>query len=375
MKRAFKIILIIITLVIFLGAGFILTLHLTEFKPPESKIIEVSDNSDNSSDNYFDLDTTIKLLTFNTGYASLSETEDFVMDGGEKGRMDTKEEVEANIDGISSILERENVDIYLLQEVDVDSSRSYNIDQYDHYKTILGSASVLAYNYRCVFVPFPLDITQMMGKVNSGIATFSDNYTSEAERIQLPGSFSWPLRLANLKRCILISRFPINGTDKELIVINVHLSAYDDGSMRQEETAALQAIMQIEYDLGNYVVVGGDFNQTFPDAVDITYNSGTDTYTYDYLYELIDENYWQAPPIDDDWFLVNNFQFGIDISVPTCRLLNQPLDKVNSANNQYYVIDGFIVSPNVTISSAETLDENFVYSDHNPVKLEITLNS
>ena len=375
MKRAFKIILIIITVVIALGAGFILTLQLTEFKPPESKIIEVSDNSANSSDNYFDLDTTIKFLTFNTGYASLSETEDFVMDGGEKGRMDTREEVEANVAGITSILERENVDIYLLQEIDVDSSRSYNIDQYDHYKTILGTASVLAYNYRCVFVPFPLNITQMMGKVNSGIATFSDNYSSEAERVQLPGSFSWPLRLANLKRCVLISRFPINGTDKELIVINVHLSAYDDGSMRQEETEALQGIMQAEYDLGNYVVVGGDFNQTFPDAVDITYDSGTDTYTYDYLYELYDENYWQAPPIDGDWFTNNNFQFGIDISVPTCRLLNQPLDKVISTNNQYYSIDGFIVSPNITINNAETLDENFVYSDHNPVKLEITLNS
>ncbi|MCK5732445.1 MAG: hypothetical protein KAH13_05470, partial [Tenericutes bacterium] len=335
----------------------------------------VSDNSANSSDNYFDLDTTIKFLTFNTGYASLSETEDFVMDGGEKGRMDTREEVEANVAGITSILERENVDIYLLQEIDVDSSRSYNIDQYDHYKTILGTASVLAYNYRCVFVPFPLNITQMMGKVNSGIATFSDNYSSEAERVQLPGSFSWPLRLANLKRCVLISRFPINGTDKELIVINVHLSAYDDGSMRQEETEALQGIMQAEYDLGNYVVVGGDFNQTFPDAVDITYDSGTDTYTYDYLYELYDENYWQAPPIDGDWFTNNNFQFGIDISVPTCRLLNQPLDKVISTNNQYYSIDGFIVSPNITINNAETLDENFVYSDHNPVKLEITLNS
>ncbi|WP_230977655.1 hypothetical protein [Treponema vincentii] len=40
----------------------------------------------------------------------------------------------------------------------------------------------------------------------------------------------------------------------------------------------------------------------------------------------------------------------------------------------YYVIDGFIVSPNISIMSVETLDESFRYADHNPVKLRVTLN-
>ena len=335
MKKVLKIILIFLIVVLIFGAGFILTLQLTEFRPEETTPLQILNNVDDSNENYFELDSTIKILTFNIGYASLSETEDFVMDGGEKGRMDTQEEVQDNLDGIASILQTENPDIYLLQEVDEDSNRSYNINQYDYFQSILGTASVLAYNYRCVFVPFPLSFSQMMGKVNSGIATFSNYYSDEASRIQLPGSFSWPLRLANLKRCILISRYQIEGTSNELVVINVHLSAYDDGSMRQEETAALQEIMLDEYELGNYVVVGGDFNQTFPDAVDITYDSVTETYSYDYLYSLRNESIWVAPPIDGDWFIENSFQFGIDTTYPTCRLLDHPYDKVDDSNNQY----------------------------------------
>lgn len=38
-----------------------------------------------------------------------------------------------------------------------------------------------------------------------------------------------------------------------------------------------------------------------------------------------------------------------------------------------YTIDGFIVSPNVEVTSVETLDAGFAYSDHNPVKLQVKL--
>ena len=58
--------------------------------------------------------------------------------------------------------------------------------------------------------------------------------------------------------------------------------------------------------------------------------------------------------------------------MPTCRLLNEPYDPA-SENTQYYIIDGFILSPNVTLNTVETLDAGFVYSDHNPVLLNVTL--
>ena len=54
---------------------------------------------------------------------------------------------------------------------------------------------------------------------------------------------------------------------------------------------------------------------------------------------------------------------------PTCRLLDQPYNE----NCQLYVIDGFILSPNVRLESVQTQDLNFENSDHNPVRLQVTL--
>ncbi len=369
MKRAFKILTILIVVVLIFLAGFITTLWIFEYRPAEVTALEIVDNYQNVEDYYIDTSENLTVLTFNIGYASLSETEDFAMDGGNKGRMDSKAEVEANIIGITDILKNNPANIYLLQEVDVDSNRSYNINQLIHFQDALGKSSVLAYNYRCIFVPFPLSFTQMMGKVNSGIVTFSDYYADTAERHQLPGSFAWPLRLANLKRAMLITRYPIKDSDKYLVVINVHLSAYDDGTMRLEEMEALKTIMKLEYDLGNYVLVGGDFNQTFPQAI-----TQIDEFNYEYYYELKDAKLWEAYPMENEWFIDNDFTFGVDITTPTCRLLNQAYDSENTENNQYYVIDGFIVSNNLVINTVITLNENFVYSDHNPVLINLTFN-
>ncbi|MFA7075103.1 MAG: endonuclease/exonuclease/phosphatase family protein [Candidatus Izemoplasmatales bacterium] len=365
MKRILKIVIITVVIIITLGIGFIATLQIFEFKPEDVTVLSITDNPINSNDNYIDKNNSLTILTFNIGYASLSETEDFVMDGGQKAKMDSSDEVENNLDGISSILANNPADFYLLQEVDVDSNRSYNINQLSYFQDKLDGSSVLAYNYRCIFVPFPFNFSQMMGKVNSGIVTFSNFYAESAERHQLPGSFSWPVSLANLKRAMLITRYPIQNSDKYFVVINVHLSAYDDGTMRLQEMEALKNIMKNEFDAGNYVLVGGDFNQTFPEAVNKVEDS------YEYYYDLKDENFWQAFPMEEDWFINNSFSFGVDKNTPTCRLLHQPYDTIDSSNNQYYVIDGFIVSNNLSIELTTTLNEGFVYSDHNPVKITL----
>ena len=56
-------------------------------------------------------------------------------------------------------------------------------------------------------------------------------------------------------------------------------------------------------------------------------------------------------------------------SAPTCRLLDQPYNE----NCQLYVIDGFILSPNVELREIKTVDLGFEYSDHNPVRIAVTL--
>lgn len=366
LKRILRLALALFVAVLVLAVGFIVTLQIFEYRPADIETLEVSENLGDIPTDRVALETEIKILTFNTGYASLSATEDFVMDGGKKGRMDSQEEVEANILGISQILTAAAADVYLLQEVDVDSDRSYNTRQYDTYSDLLGMPSTLGYNYRCLFVPFPFQIGQMMGAVDSGIMTATGFFVSSAERYQLPGSFSWPLRLANLKRCMTVTKLAISGSDKFLVIVNVHLSAYDDGTMRIHEMEALRDLALQEYADGNYVVIGGDFNQTFPDGM----------IGDDYKYPLKDPNYWEAFEMDAQWVYDNGWSFGVDTGVdhPTCRLLNQPYDSLHRENNQYYMIDGFIVSPNVEIvGSAQVINQDFLYSDHNPVTVTIIL--
>lgn len=296
----------------------------------------------------------LRILTFNTGYGALGAEADFLLDGGSSVNPDSEELVVKNMLGIEEILRAADADVLLLQEVDIDSDRSFGRNQWKQYEFDLsGYETRFALNYSCEYVPYPF--SDRIGAVQSGLATFSRYDIRSATRYSLPNGFAWPERVANLKRCLLVTRLPIEGSEQELVLVNLHLEAYDSGEAKQAQTEALLALLEEEYAKGNYVVAGGDFNQLFP---------GTDR-----RYPLLETSNWEPGALER---LTGDWAFAYDDSNPTCRLLNQPYDR-RSALTQYYVIDGFIVSPNVTVTQVRTLNEDFAYSDHNPVLLEITL--
>ena len=70
--------------------------------------------------------------------------------------------------------------------------------------------------------------------------------------------------------------------------------------------------------------------------------------------------------------LPEGWKFETDASKPTSRLLNEVYSG-NYDNTQLYVIDGFLISPNIEKKSVETIENNFSYSDHHPVKIKIEL--
>ena len=71
--------------------------------------------------------------------------------------------------------------------------------------------------------------------------------------------------------------------------------------------------------------------------------------------------------------LEEGWSFACDLAVPSCRLLNQPYDPADAENTQHYVIDGFILSPNVELIEVECMDLGFENSDHNPVRISVKL--
>ncbi len=323
-------------------------LTVTEFKPQDVEAITVTAGETKN----LSTEESITVLTFNTGYGGLGEEADFFMDGGNNVRTGDKDTVLKNIAGITDIILSTDADILLLQEVDENSKRTFNIDQTAIYNEEFGTNSAFAYNYLCNYVPFPVPT---IGKVASGVMTFSDYEITEAQRVSLPCPFSWPVRAANIKRCIIISRMPIENSEKELVAVNFHLEAYDDGEGKIAQTKLLWSILEEEYAKGNYVIAGGDFNQSFPGALE--------------SYPIKNAELWTPGILDA---AKESWAYAYDTATPTCRLLNEPYDPA-SENTQYYVIDGFILSPNVELISAETLDCGFEFSDHNPVRMEIKL--
>ena len=352
MKKLLKsigIILLALVLCIIILFGW---LSITEFKPADVEPLKITNN-----DNAISLQTgnTISVVTWNVGYAGLGKDSDFFMDGGKNVRSADEETVNSYLNSIRSAIQQGDVygDIFLFQEADKDSKRSYHIDETE---ALLNNSNSYALNFSCNYVPYPWPT---IGKVNSGLLTASKFNIETADRIALPCPFKWPVRMANLKRCLSANYLPIEGTDKYLVVVNLHLEAYDDGSGKIAQTNQLKEFIQSEYEKGNYVIAGGDFNQEFPGALDMYPNTHTDLW---------------SPGSLDEGMIPEGWTYAYDLSAPSCRLLNQPYDPEDSENTQYYLIDGFIVSPNLTVNGVRTIQQNFENSDHNPVRVSITIN-
>ncbi|MBQ7595603.1 MAG: endonuclease/exonuclease/phosphatase family protein [Clostridia bacterium] len=353
LKIFFMIIGIILALVIAFTGCFLIFASATTLKVKDSEAIEVTGGADVKPGK----GTQLKILTWNIGYGALDERQDCYWDGGKGVDGESKEIVQENVAVIKNKINEINPDVFFIQEIDTSSKRSYRINELDSFQEMYKEdtfASTYAKNFKAGFVPLPL--YNPTGKVEAGIAIFSRYQVSEAERIQLPIPFSWPVSLLNLKRCLLINRLPVEGSDKELVLINLHLEAYDDGEGKAKQLAMLMDIMQQEFDKGNYVIAGGDFNQTFS------------TVNYQKYPKMND---WVCPVIDAENY--PSFSFVMDDTTPTCRSLYKPYYNSDKANHQYYMIDGFIVSGNVSIDQLETLDYGFKNTDHNPVSMTVTL--
>lgn len=347
-KKVLKVIGYVFLTIVILVSVFVGYLTVREYRPDEVEKLNVK-----TGDRKLEAGKEFTVLSYNTGYAGLSKNEDFFMDGGKKVQPESKELVEANLDGITKTLKEENADIYFLQEVDVNSKRSYHINEQKVYEDNLGIPGNFACNFKCDFVPYPLP---PIGKVTSGLVTMTNYKVSEASRIALPESFKWPVKTCNLKRCMLEERVPVSGTDKELVLINFHLEAYDSGEGKIAQSKMLAQKLKKEYEKGNYVIAGGDFNQTF---------EGMDTYP------IHDKESWVPGKVSVDE-LEEGFSFAVSDNAPTCRLLNGPYSG-NYEESQVYVIDGFIVSDNIEVVKVENIDTQFEFTDHQPVKLNVKL--
>lgn len=342
-----KVIIIVIIAVLLYFPGVILFGTLTDYNPEDIVEINIQNTIEESAP------AEITIFDWNIGYAGLGKDEDFFMDGGEKA-VPSKEHVEKYLNDISTIINENSADIYLIQEIDINSHRTYNINELNYLgKNNFRDKYNIAYttNYNVLFVPVPF--TNPMGKVDAGLATISRFKISEAKRLKLPGEYSWPTKVFQLDRCILLTRIPVKN-NKNLIILNIHPSAYDSGgTLRKQQLDFILKTAEKEYENGNYVIIGGDWNS------ELTENH------FEYTEEK-PESYVELP---EDKKL-NGWKWAVDGSAPTNRSVAFSYEK---EKNFVTVIDGYYISPNIEIESVKTLDYQFRASDHNPVLLKIKL--
>ena len=318
---------------------------------------------------------TYTIMTYNIGFGAYTSDYSFFMDGGKYSWARSKDGLNQNLVDMSSAIRSYDPDFLLLQEVDEDGTRTYHVNEVNYMCALLDYFQhVYAQNFDSPFLFWPL--WQPHGANKSGLLTLSSAYISSALRRSLPVSNS-VTKIVDLDRCYSITRIPLGDptplpldpaektTDpdtKELVLINVHLSAYSTGSVREKQLEMLYGDLQKEYDKGNYVICGGDFNHNLRGGDDDKAPTWAQPFPMETLPDgfhfgfLKDENGKSDPEVN--------------IEHNSCRDANEPY---NPDTTFTVLADGFLVSDNIEVTYYESVDTQYTYSDHDPVLMEFRL--
>ena len=298
-------------------------------------------------------------VTYNIGFGAYTPDFSFFMDGGKSSWAKSKESVIETVQGAGELVASLDPDFAMIEEIDLDSTRSYHVDEYQILKECLPEDyTVFAKNYHSAFLFYPF--TQPHGKSNSGIGLFSRYEIKDSLRRSLPISTSLS-KFLDLDRCYSVSRVPVDN-GKELVIYALHMSAYGNSdAIREGQIQMLCQDMKTEYEAGNYIICGGDFNHDL--KADEGENDSYESWAYPFPRSELPEH----------------FSFAMD------TLSEQEKDALwNSARNAdmeyeegvtYTVtLDGFIISDNVECASYENINTGYTWSDHDPVYLKFRLN-
>lgn len=317
----------------------------------------------------------LSVMTYNLGFGSYSPEYSFFMDTGvmddgtevvgiyAKGM--NKKDVQKNVDGQIALSKQAGADFYFFQEADEKADRSYNINMKESlYSAFGGYVSTYAENFHTAWLLYPFN--DPMGTTKAGIVTLSKYKVESAVRRSFPLTDNFIDKLFDLDRCFAVHYLPVEGTDKQLVMINLHMSAYDEGgTVRARQLEMLNSVLAEEYAKGNYVIAGGDFNHCL---IADSFGSNEEAFTHFASKQKVPD--WVKNSVLRKSELADGFSICADKDVATCRGADIPYEK---GVNFTTTIDGFVISDNIEMLSINTVANEFAYSDHNPVVMEFKL--
>lgn len=343
-------------------AAYAAYLQATYYRVPDNQAIEIENNSSEG----LKARATYTAVSYNIGFGAYTPDYTFFMDEGAMadgtetkgvhGRAVSEQSVRDCTTGDIDLVKTIDPDFALLQEVDTDSDRSFHVNQKSQFEQAFPAhASAWSSNFHSAFLAYPFN--EPHGTVNAGLLTLAKAGISSAQRRSYPIDESFPTKFFDLDRCFQVMRMPVDN-GRELVLVNSHMSAYDkSGLVRARQLELLKSLLGEEAAAGNYVVCGGDWNHALAGSVDL-YPSEQQVPA------------WVAVMGDED--LPAGFSIvkpGNLADVATCRGCDIPYEK---GVTYTATVDGFIVSDNVR-ATAENIENDFSFSDHNPVKLTFEL--
>ncbi len=285
---------------------------------------------------------TLSILTWNLGYAGLGAGSDFVADGGTHYFPPSREAARANADAIARFLGGQDADIILLEELAHGGPVNYWVNLKQRVDAALLDRDALFFaDFKTRLAPWPLAMSHGQG-------IYARRAIESADVVPLPAENSG---IMGVKRryASIVSRLANGWT-----VASVHLAAFDDdAAVRTRQLRALMVWADREYQSGRRVVIGGDWNLQLAE----THFANTTEPRF---------LFWIFPFPQDA--LPEGWRIAADAATPSVRTNERPYRR---GENYTTVIDGFILSPNVSVEEVRGIDLDFQHSDHNPVLVRL----
>ncbi len=297
------------------------------------------------------------VLTYNIGFGAYTPDYSFFMDGGKYSWAKSRESVLADVAGAGTLMGSYDPDFAFIEEIDTDSTRSYHVNESGVLDRYFPSYyRIDAVDYDSAFLILPL--YQPHGFCRAQMSMYSRYPIGSAERRSFPVSTGLS-KFFDLDRCYSVSKIPTeNG--HELCLYMLHMSAYgSDDSIRKEQVAMMCDDMGADIKAGNYVICGGDFNHDLKAA-----------------WGKQGEVSWACPFPKQD--LPQGLSFYID-TIPEKEKAAMPdsarNDDIGYTKGVTYTVtlDGFIISDNIKVDSYKVVDNEFLFSDHEPVVMDFRL--
>ncbi|WP_348717705.1 endonuclease/exonuclease/phosphatase family protein [Tenacibaculum sp. 190130A14a] len=207
--------------------------------------------STHNYDSTIDNDSIYSIVTYNIGYLSGMTNNRAVAK--------PKELFDSNLNKVVSEIKKENPDIIAFQEIDYNSSRSYEVNQENEIAKLGYNYVARGVNWDENYVPFPYWPPSMhFGKMVSGQSIVSKYELKDYERIVLERVPDNPFYrdALYLERLVQVVKVKLEG--KDVVVINIHLEAFDKPTRTRQFEYVVNLFNSYKKDYPTILL--GDFN-------------------------------------------------------------------------------------------------------------------